>query len=151
MARKYHPDKNKAPGATEAFKKIGSAFNVLTDSTKRRRYDQFGTVDEERPPVMRRRENVYTFDANGGFDGNVSFFSLYFMPLLLAEFINMFFNGGFPFSQNVRYARHHAQHHESNDVSFADSLLILIFCLNLLLGLYARFSFLFIPVRSNTQ
>ncbi|KAM7539342.1 hypothetical protein Aperf_G00000055236 [Anoplocephala perfoliata] len=98
LARKYHPDKNKAPGATEAFKKIGSAFNVLTDATKRRRYDQFGTVDEERPPIVRRRENVYTFDGNGGFD---------------AEFINMFFNGGFPFSQNVRYARH-TQHQESN-------------------------------------
>ncbi|VDN97674.1 unnamed protein product [Rodentolepis nana] len=103
LARKFHPDKNKAPGATEAFKKIGSAFNVLTDATKRRRYDQFGTVDEERPSVMRRRENAYNFDGNGGFD---------------AEFINMFFNGGFPFSQNVRYARHHTQHHESNDNNY---------------------------------
>ncbi|KAM3181410.1 hypothetical protein ACTXT7_014440 [Hymenolepis weldensis] len=100
LARKFHPDKNKAPGATEAFKKIGSAFNVLTDFTKRRRYDQFGTVDEERSTVMQRHENVYTFDSNGGID---------------AEFINMFFNGAFPFSQNVRYQRHHAQHHESND------------------------------------
>lgn len=73
LARKYHPDKNKAPGATEAFKKIGSAFNVLTDATKRRRYDQFGTVDEERPSVVRRRDNVYTFEGNSGFDGKSSF------------------------------------------------------------------------------
>ncbi|VDM17897.1 unnamed protein product [Hydatigera taeniaeformis] len=98
LARRYHPDKNKAPGATEAFKKIGSAFNVLVDAEKRRRYDQFGTVDEERPSVTRRHEGVYTFDGNTGFD---------------AEFINMFFNGGFPFAQNVRYTRH-AQHHDSN-------------------------------------
>lgn len=69
MARRYHPDKNKAPGATEAFKKIGSAFNVLVDAEKRRRYDQFGTVDEERPSVTRRHEGVYTFDGNAGFDG----------------------------------------------------------------------------------
>ncbi|VUZ43455.1 unnamed protein product [Hymenolepis diminuta] len=103
LARKFHPDKNKAPGATEAFKKIGSAFNVLTDFTKRRRYDQFGTVDEERPTVAQRHENIYTFDANGGID---------------AEFINMFFTGAFPFSQNVRYQRHHAQHHESNDNNY---------------------------------
>uniref|UniRef100_A0A0R3WBL3 J domain-containing protein n=1 Tax=Taenia asiatica TaxID=60517 RepID=A0A0R3WBL3_TAEAS len=98
LARRYHPDKNKAPGATEAFKKIGSAFNVLVDAEKRRRYDQFGTVDEERSSVTRRHEGVYTFDGNTGFD---------------AEFINMFFNGGFPFAQNVRYTRH-AQNHDSN-------------------------------------
>nr|CDS18886.1 DnaJ protein subfamily B 2 [Echinococcus granulosus] len=97
LARRFHPDKNKAPGATEAFKKIGNAFNVLVDAEKRRHYDQFGTVDEERPPVT-RRHGVYTFDGNTGFD---------------AEFINMFFNGGFPFAQNVRYTRH-AQHHDSN-------------------------------------
>nr|CUU99395.1 hypothetical transcript [Hymenolepis microstoma] len=123
LARKFHPDKNKAPGATEAFKKIGSAFNVLTDASKRRRYDQFGTVDEERPTVMRRRENVYTFDGNAGFD---------------ADFINVFFNGGFPFSQNVRYARHHTQHHESNDVDFPIMQLLPIFFL-FLLSLMTRF------------
>lgn len=79
LARQFHPDKNKAPGATEAFKKIGSAFNVLTDFTKRRRYDQFGTVDEERPTVVQRHENVYTFDANGGIDGNAFFVSFNFI------------------------------------------------------------------------
>ncbi len=36
---KYHPDKCKAPGATEAFKAIGTAFAVLSDPHFRRQYD----------------------------------------------------------------------------------------------------------------
>ncbi len=36
LALQFHPDKNKAPGAAEAFKAIGNAFAVLSDSEKRR-------------------------------------------------------------------------------------------------------------------
>jgi len=42
LALKFHPDKNSAPGADEAFKVIGHAFAVLNDPDKRRQYDQFG-------------------------------------------------------------------------------------------------------------
>ena len=35
MALKYHPDKNKDPGAEEKFKEIAEAYDVLTDSDKR--------------------------------------------------------------------------------------------------------------------
>lgn len=42
MARKYHPDKNKEPGAEEMFKKINQANAVLSDPEKKRIYDQFG-------------------------------------------------------------------------------------------------------------
>ncbi|MEE6519618.1 hypothetical protein FKM82_017293 [Ascaphus truei] len=40
LALRYHPDKNSAPGATEAFKAIGKAFAVLSDPMKRKSYDQ---------------------------------------------------------------------------------------------------------------
>lgn len=43
LAVKYHPDKN--PGdkaAEEKFKEINEAYSVLSDKTKRSRYDQFG-------------------------------------------------------------------------------------------------------------
>ena len=42
QARKYHPDVNKDAGAEEKFKEIGKAYEVLSDSQKRARYDQFG-------------------------------------------------------------------------------------------------------------
>ncbi|XP_016120655.1 dnaJ homolog subfamily B member 12-like, partial [Sinocyclocheilus grahami] len=42
LALKFHPDKNHAPGATEAFKAIGNAYAVLSNVEKRRQYDQLG-------------------------------------------------------------------------------------------------------------
>ena len=42
LALQFHPDKNQAPGASDAFKAIGKAFAVLSDKDKRERYDQFG-------------------------------------------------------------------------------------------------------------
>ena len=42
LARQYHPDINKDPGAEDRFKEIGRAYEVLSDPQTRRRYDQFG-------------------------------------------------------------------------------------------------------------
>ncbi len=42
LAKKYHPDVNKEPGAAEKFKEIGEAYQVLSDKNKRAQYDQFG-------------------------------------------------------------------------------------------------------------
>ena len=42
LARQYHPDVNKDPGAEDRFKEIGRAYEVLNDPQTRSRYDQFG-------------------------------------------------------------------------------------------------------------
>jgi molecular chaperone DnaJ len=42
LARQYHPDINKEPGAEDRFKEIGRAYEVLSDPQTRSRYDQFG-------------------------------------------------------------------------------------------------------------
>ena len=44
LAKQYHPDANKNnPEATEKFKGIGEAYEVLKDNEKRSRYDQLGS------------------------------------------------------------------------------------------------------------
>jgi len=42
LARKYHPDVNKEPGADERFKEINRAYEVLSETETRARYDRFG-------------------------------------------------------------------------------------------------------------
>lgn len=42
LARKYHPDVNKEPGAEDKFKEINRAYEVLSEPETRARYDQFG-------------------------------------------------------------------------------------------------------------
>ena len=42
LARKYHPDMNKEADSEEKFKEINEAYAVLSDTDKRRAYDQFG-------------------------------------------------------------------------------------------------------------
>jgi len=58
LALKLHPDKNKAPGAEEAFKKLSKAAQCLTDDEKKQVYDRYG--DEDRIP--RQHQQAYQQD-----------------------------------------------------------------------------------------
>ncbi len=42
LAIKFHPDKNSAKKASEAFNKISTAFTILSDKEKRNNYDTYG-------------------------------------------------------------------------------------------------------------
>lgn len=42
MARKYHPDVNDDPSASERFKEINEAYEVLSNDSSRAAYDRFG-------------------------------------------------------------------------------------------------------------
>jgi curved DNA-binding protein len=54
LARKFHPDINKEPGAEAQFKEVGEAYEVLGNAEKRAAYDQLGkdwkSGQEFRPP-----------------------------------------------------------------------------------------------------
>lgn len=58
-----HPDKNHAPQAAEAFKKVSKAYAVLTKPEDRRYYDQTG---EEPGQNMQQRRR--TSGSHEGFD-----------------------------------------------------------------------------------
>ncbi|KAL4631374.1 hypothetical protein GN956_G15016 [Arapaima gigas] len=86
LALRFHPDKNFAPGATEAFKAIGNAYAVLSNPEKRQQYDQYGEEEMAEPsphagPQPRHRRNFYQ-----EFESDIS-------P---EELFNIFFGGRFP-------------------------------------------------------
>ncbi|KAJ8939533.1 hypothetical protein NQ314_011100 [Rhamnusium bicolor] len=110
LALQMHPDKNKCPGSSEAFKAIGNAVAVLTDPEKRKQYDLYGS-DEER--MATRSNNHHTYSR--GFESDAT----------AEELFNMFFGAGFNGSnvyvrRGGRWQRqttgsqqeHHAHHRE---------------------------------------
>lgn len=80
LARQYHPDMN--PGnkeAEEKFKEIQEAYDVLCDSDKRARYDQFGHAADQ---------------MGGGFGGFGGFGDMGGSFGGLGDIFDMFFNTG---------------------------------------------------------
>ena len=80
LAKQYHPDLNKDnPDAADKFKEAAEAYEVLSDSEKRSRYDQFGHAG---------------VDPNAGFGGGGSGFSG-FGGFDMGDIFDSFFGGGF--------------------------------------------------------
>lgn len=77
LALKYHPDRNKSPGAEERFKEISEAYAVLSDDDKRKRYDTYGHVGSEE--VFRGSEaNFEEIFKDMGFGGFRDIFEQFF-------------------------------------------------------------------------
>jgi molecular chaperone DnaJ len=77
-AMKYHPDRN--PGdkeAKEKFKELGEAYEVLSDSDKRARYDQFGFAGVD-PNYGAGAGGPGDFGGFGGFGGFGDIFGEFF-------------------------------------------------------------------------
>merc|ERR1719334_174742 len=73
LALAFHPDKNKAPGASEAFKAIGNAYAVLSDTEKKRQYDLYGDEDVSSPRSRGGRHGFYEYDdPSHGFQGDMT-------------------------------------------------------------------------------
>jgi molecular chaperone DnaJ len=67
LARKFHPDLNKAEGASDRFKEINSAYEVLGDEQRRNAYDSFGEASLK-PGFDPGRARQWR-EATGGFGG----------------------------------------------------------------------------------
>jgi curved DNA-binding protein len=83
LARKYHPDVSKEPGAEARFKEIGEAYEVLKDPEKRAAYDQLGTRwksgQEFQPPPG--WDQGFEFHGGGFTEADASQFSSFFETL----------------------------------------------------------------------
>jgi curved DNA-binding protein len=73
LARQYHPDVNKEPGAEDRFKEISEAHEVLRDPEKRAQYDRFGanwrTMQNAQRAGRGRAGRGGGFEGFEGFDG----------------------------------------------------------------------------------
>ncbi|KAH7286487.1 hypothetical protein KP509_32G009200 [Ceratopteris richardii] len=98
VSLKVHPDKNKAPGAEEAFKSVSRAFACLSEPELRKNYDQFGpeeandVAQRQSASFRRRHRNGFVYDDMFDLDPN--------------EIFNAFFNGTPYTAQGFRRAHH---------------------------------------------
>ncbi|CAK9013910.1 unnamed protein product [Durusdinium trenchii] len=116
LALKLHPDKNHAPGADEAFKKLSKAFQCLTDPEKKQVYDTYG--DEDRMPQQQRHHYQQDF-------------------MTPEDLFAAFFGGGPAFHQ-AHHGRHH--HHDEGQMQRVQIFQALPVLLLVLLTLASNFA-----------
>ncbi|KAL2340388.1 hypothetical protein Fmac_008328 [Flemingia macrophylla] len=107
LSLKVHPDKNKAPGAEEAFKAVSKAFQCLSNEESRRKYDIAGedeAVYEQRAtarPAARGYNGYYEADI----DAEEIFRNFFFGGMTPATNF-----GGFSFGPGGFHAHRPADH-----------------------------------------
>ena len=68
LALKFHPDKNKSTKAEEAFKKIATAYQTLTDPKKRELFDKYGSEEEYREKIYQERQQQFEYEDFDAYD-----------------------------------------------------------------------------------
>lgn len=106
LAKKYHPDLNPDDANAEAnFKEVNEAYEVLSDSSKRSRYDQFGHAGVDP-------------SSGGGYGGGAAGFDFD-----VGDIFESFFGGGFGSSRssNPNAPQRGSDIHINTNISFMEA------------------------------
>ena len=109
QALEWHPDRNKSPEATQKFKEINEAYEILSNPDKKAAYDQYGHAAfdpggmgaggfGQAPGGGRQGPFTYSYTTTGG----RGFEDLGFDFSDPFEIFEQFFGGGSPFGQRQR-------------------------------------------------
>lgn len=150
LALQLHPDKNRAPGAVEAFKIVGNAVATLTDPQKRKEYDMLGSKatisglngQNGFQQYYAHHNHNRTFENAFERDGDIS----------AEELFNMFF-GNFPANRRRgggAGAGHNGGHHAYRETSPQPSLAFGLILILILISMLSSF-FTSDPVYSLSQ
>jgi DnaJ-class molecular chaperone len=112
LALQYHPDRNKGKEAEGKFKEVTKAYEVLSDTSKRQTYDQFGAAAFEQGGPSGQGAGgpfggfggqqgpfTYTYSTSGGNPQGFDFGGGFSDPF---EIFEQFFGGGNPFGRQQR-------------------------------------------------
>lgn len=92
LARQYHPDTAKdKKAAEEKFKEINEAYEVLGDSSKRKKYDELGANWDKQPQGFPGGAGGGTWRGGNGAPGGQEF---HFGGTGFSDFFEQFFGGG---------------------------------------------------------
>uniref|UniRef100_A0A182M479 J domain-containing protein n=1 Tax=Anopheles culicifacies TaxID=139723 RepID=A0A182M479_9DIPT len=142
LALQLHPDKNHAPGAVEAFKAIGNAVAILTDTEKRRSYDLYGS-EEHHQPTARKTRYQYDYAYSRGFETEFT----------AEELFNMFFGAEIPtqhvYTRQRRFHRAEQQQYREPQSGIAAFINLLPIILLIALSMMSSF-FISDPIYSLT-
>ncbi|CAL7941800.1 unnamed protein product [Xylocopa violacea] len=73
LAKKYHPDTNKGdPNASKKFQEVSEAYEVLSDETKKKEYDTWGSTSEQMGMGRGGGGHAKDFDHNWQFRSTIN-------------------------------------------------------------------------------
>jgi len=103
LAKQYHPDVNQDSDASEKFKEVQEAYEILSDQSKRSAYDQFGHAGTQ------------GFGA-GGAGGPEGFDFGGGAPFDMGDVFSTFFGGGF--GENFGFSTGSSRQTRGNDLRY---------------------------------
>lgn len=92
LVKKYHPDVNKEEGAEEKFKEIQEAYEVLSEESKRKAYDQYGHAGTQGFDPRSSNGGGYEYSYGGA-------------PFDMGDIFNTIFGGGNDFGFNFDFGQ----------------------------------------------